>query len=327
MSGDTEAATSKGAMPDDANGGAETSSADAPRPDLLTIIRGVIRTMRPHQWVKNLFVLAPVVFAKNLTHPSIIISALGAFGIFCLLAGSIYTLNDIVDVEADRIHPVKRHRPIAAGKVPLPVAKAMVVVLLLLCVGGGLLGPWKFLAVAIGYFVLQTAYSFRLKKIAYVDVACIASGFVLRVLAGGFATKTPVSTYMILCTAFLALFLGFGKRRHELLGAKAVKQRAALKHYSPQALFWALAASGVAAVVSYLFYTLDERIQAVFQSEWLWLTTIHPLFGVARFLQLIKSRPDAESPTQEMLRDVPFVLNLVTWVIEVIVIVYRLRPT
>jgi len=327
MDGDTEAAAPPGTVLDGEGVEAAASDVSSLRPGYWTILRGVVRTMRPHQWVKNLFVLAPVVFAKNLTHPSIIISALGAFGIFCLLAGSIYTLNDIVDVEADRVHPVKRHRPIAAGRVPLPVAKAMVVVLLGLCIGGGLLGPWRFLAVAMGYFVLQTAYSFRLKKVAYVDVACIASGFVLRVLAGGFATKTPVSTYMILCTAFLALFLGFGKRRHELLGAKAVKQREALKHYSLEALFWALAASGVAAVVSYLFYTLDDRIQQVFNSDWLWLTTIHPLIGVARFLQLIKSRPNAESPTQEMLRDVPFVLNLVTWVIEVIVIVYRLRPT
>ncbi|MEM1034343.1 MAG: decaprenyl-phosphate phosphoribosyltransferase [Myxococcota bacterium] len=297
------------------------------RPGLLVIARGVVRTMRPHQWVKNLFVLAPVVFAKNLTHPSIIISALGVFAIFCLLAGSIYTLNDIVDVEADRIHPVKRHRPIAAGRVPLPVAKAMVVVLLGLCLVGGSLGPWTFLATAGAYFALQTAYSFRLKKVAYLDVACIAAGFVLRVLAGGFATRTPVSAYMIACTAFLALFLGFGKRRHELLGAGAVAQRAALRHYSPGALFWALASTGVAAVVSYLLYTLDDEIQAVFNSEWLWLTTIHPLIGVGRFLQLITSRPDAESPTQEMLRDVPFMLNLVAWIVEIIVIVYRLRPT
>ena len=283
--------------------------------------------MRPHQWVKNLFVLAPVVFAKHLTHPSIIKSALGAFGVFCLLAGAIYTLNDIIDVDADRVHPVKRHRPIASGAVPLPAARALLVLLLIVALAGASLGPPNFIAVAVGYLVLQTAYSLKLKKYAYIDVSCIATGFVLRVLAGGFAIKTPVSGYMLACTALLALFLGFGKRRHELLGADATKQRKALESYSPRALLWALALTGMASVGAYLAYTLDHTTQAFFRSEWLWLTAIHPLYGVIRFLQLVRSRPRAESPTQEMLRDTPFVLNVVIWVIEVVVILYRLRPT
>jgi 4-hydroxybenzoate polyprenyltransferase len=233
----------------------------------------------------------------------------------------------VLDVEADRVHPVKRHRPIAAGIVPVKLAWALVVVLLLVCAGGALLGPWKFGVTAATYFVLNTAYSLRLKKIAYLDASIIASGFVLRVLAGGFAIRTPVSGYMIACTAFLALFLAFGKRRHELSAANAAKQRAALKAYSPRALFWALAITGFAAVGTYLAYTLDAHTRGFFRSEWLWLTTIHPMFGVVRFLQLVRSRPDAESPTQEMLKDTPFVLNVVVWVIEVVMILYRLRPT
>jgi len=277
--------------------------------------------------VKNLFVLAPVVFAKHLTHPSIIKGALGAFGVFCLLAGAIYTLNDLLDVEADRHHPVKRFRPIACGDVPLPIAKLMVAVLFSVAIAGALLGPPEFVVVAVSYFVLNTAYSLRLKKFAYLDVACIASGFVLRVLAGGYATGTPVSGYMLACTACLALFLGFGKRRHELGGASATKQRAALKSYSPRALFWALALTGVASVGTYLAYTLDHDIRRFFRSEWLWLTTVHPFLGVCRFLQLVRGKPKAESPTQEMLKDTPFVLNVVIWIIEVVVIVYRLRPT
>jgi 4-hydroxybenzoate polyprenyltransferase len=160
-----------------------------------------------------------------------------------------------------------------------------------------------------------------------VDVGCIALGFVLRVQAGGFATATPVSGYMLACTAFLALFLGFGKRRHELGSARATKQRSALRAYGPRALLVALAVTGLAAVGTYLAYTLDPDTRAFFQSEWLWLTTLHPLVGVGRFLQLVASRPKAESPTQEMLRDSPFVLNLAIWMAEVIVIVYHLRPT
>lgn len=293
----------------------------------LRFARGVIRTLRPHQWFKNLFVVAPVVFAKNLTHPSIITRTAGAFAIFCLLAGAVYALNDIVDVEADRHHPVKRHRPIAAGVVPVVFAKGMVAVLLVVCFVGAALGPPLFLAVTVTYFVENLAYSLWLKRIAYVDVGFIALGFVLRVLAGGFATLTPISGYMIACTALLALFLGFGKRRHELKAPGAEKQRKALRAYSPRALIWALAVTGTASVATYVLYTLDSRTTEFFQSEYLWLTGIHPAIGVLRFLQLVAGRPKAESPTQAMLSDVPFMLNLFVWVAEVVVIVYRLRPT
>jgi 4-hydroxybenzoate polyprenyltransferase len=300
---------------------------ESPKGSFLWRVRGAIRTIRPHQWVKNLFVLAPVVFAKHLTHPSIIKSALGAFGVFCLLAGAVYTLNDLVDAKADRVHPVKRHRPIASGRVPIPVAKVLLGVLIVVALGGAMLGPPEFFAVTVAYFGLNIAYSFWLKKLAYIDVACIASGFVLRVLAGGFATRTPISGFMVACTALLALFLGFGKRRHELASANAGKQRAALDAYSPRALTLALAITGVATVGTYLAYTLDHDTQRFFDNPYLWLTTVHPLFGVVRFLQLVANRPKAESPTQEILRDTPFMMNLVLWVIEVIAIVYRLRPS
>jgi len=296
---------------------------------LLWRLRGMLRTMRPHQWVKNLFVLAPVVFARELTRPTFILAALGAFAVFCLLAGAVYTLNDLVDADADRVHPVKRHRPIASGRVPVPVARGMVVVLVTAALGSALVvgvarDRLPFFFVALAYFLQNVAYSFRLKKIAYVDVSFIALGFVLRVLAGGYATHTPVSGYMIACTALLALFLGFGKRRHELAGVNAAKQRSSLEAYSPRALTIALAVTGFAAVANYLAYTLDPP-PFFHHTPWLWVTTIHPLFGVIRFLELVVGRPKAESPTQEMLRDVPFVLNLVLWVIEILAIVYHVR--
>ena len=182
--------------------------------------------------------------------------------------------------------------------------------------------------VASLYFAQNVAYSFGLKKIAYVDVGLISRGFVLRVLAGGFATGTPISWFMLACTALLALFLGFGKRRHELAAAaNAGKTRAALEAYTPRALTIALSITGVATIATYLAYTLDHDTQRFFQNPWLWATTIHPIFGVVRFLQLVVSRPKAESPTQEILRDVPFMMNLMIWVTEVVFIVYRLRPS
>jgi 4-hydroxybenzoate polyprenyltransferase len=303
---------------------------ESPEGSLLWRLRGMLRTMRPHQWVKNLFVLAPVVFAKELTRPGFIVSALGAFAIFCLLAGAVYTLNDLVDADADRVHPVKRHRPIASGRVPVPVARAMVVVLLVVALGGALVAGvlyrrLPFFLVALVYFLQNVAYSFRLKKVAYVDVGFIALGFVLRVLAGGFATHTDVSWYMLACTALLALFLGFGKRRHELASSNATKQRAALEAYSPRALTVALAITGISTIGVYLAYTLDPKPRAFFGTSYLWMTAIHPLFGVFRFLQLVVGSPKAESPTQEMLRDVPFVLNIVLWVIEVIALLYQVK--
>ncbi len=296
---------------------------------LIWRVTGCVKSVRPHQWVKNLFVLAPIVFAKDIFHRDLLVRAFGGFGVFCLLASAIYTINDLVDVEADRAHPIKRFRPIASGRVPLPVAHGMAVGLVVVWLAGALYGPWTFAATAIAYFVLNIAYSFRLKKVAYLDVGIIATGFVLRVVAGGFATGIHVSWYLLMCTALLALFLGFGKRRHELAQAvrNAAKQRASLRAYSPRALTIALGLTGVATVGTYLAYTLDADTRAFFKSDWLWLTTPSVLIGVIRFVQLVAGRPKAESPTQEMLRDVPFVMNLVAWVVIVMAIVYRLRPS
>jgi decaprenyl-phosphate phosphoribosyltransferase len=315
-------------------------SADTPAPSAvalagaapgpLRLVRGMVRTVRPHQWMKNVFVLAPVVFAKELFDWELLVRAGGAFFVFCLLAGAVYTINDIVDAPSDRIHPVKRHRPIAAGIVPINVAKGLAVLLFVVAMAGALYGPPLFALVGFLYFVQNIAYSFRLKKIAYADVGCIALGFVLRVMAGGLATRIHVSGYLLVCTALLALFLGFGKRSHELAGvslATSKKQRAALEAYTAPALGRALAVTGVASAVTYVAYTIDPSTREMFHSNWLWLTAINPIFGMLRFVHLVRSRPKAESPTQEMLRDTPFMLNLLLWIIVVLVIVYKLRPS
>ena len=285
--------------------------------------------MRPHQWVKNVFVLAAVFFAKDFFQFDLLHRAFGAFGVFCLLASAVYTINDLVDVEADRAHPVKRYRPIPSGRFPIRAAKILAVVLVVTSIAGAAaLGSWSFLATAVAYFLLNLAYSFRLKRIAYIDVGCIAAGFVLRVEAGGCATDITLSRYLLVCTALLALFLGFGKRRHELAqtSRKGPKTRAALDAYSARALNVALALTGTTTVATYAAYTLAPSTQAQFNSDWLWLTTPFTVFGVVRFLQLMAGRPKAESPTQEMLRDTLFVLNIVVWALVAFAIVYRVRP-
>lgn len=302
-------------------------------------IRGLIKTIRPHQWVKNLFVLAPMFFHKDVflttpAGPALNLSVTGrafiATAVFCLLAGSIYTINDLADVEADRIHPVKRDRPIASGEVPEGLAKAMAAVLVAVSIAMAFSLDWRVGLVASIYFVKDIAYTFKLKQVAFLDVGLIASGFVLRVLAGGFATDVHVSGYLIGCTALLALFLGFGKRRHELELDTAVKQRASLEAYSRRSLNVALVVTGVATAATYVAYTLDSTTREFFHTKWMWVTIPFIIIGIGRFLMLVSGRAGrglrSESPTQEMLRDVPFVLNLVGWVIVVVAIIYRLRP-
>jgi 4-hydroxybenzoate polyprenyltransferase len=302
-------------------------------------LRGLVKTLRPHQWVKNLFVLAPMFFHKDVflataQGPALNLTvtgrALGATAVFCLLAGAVYTINDLVDVQADRIHPIKRDRPIASGRVPEGLARVMAAALIVLSLGAAYLLAPRLALVAFVYFGENLAYSFKLKKVAFLDVGLIAFGFVLRVLAGGIATDVHVSAYMLACTALLALFLGFGKRRQELALDNAGKQRAALEAYTAKSLNWALAATGTATAMTYVAYTLDPATRAFFNTNYLWLTGPFTVFGIVRFLQLVSGRAGrglkAESPTQEMLRDMPFVLNLVLWVIVVIAIVYQLRP-
>ncbi|MBN9167211.1 MAG: UbiA prenyltransferase family protein [Myxococcales bacterium] len=306
-----------------------------------SMVKGLIKTIRPHQWVKNLFMMAPMFFHKDLFgtaasgDPTLNLTVAGkaflATGVFCLLAGAVYTINDLVDVEADRVHPVKRERPIASGAVPEGIAKGFAALLVAASLGIAFLElNWAFAAVAALYFVENIAYSFKLKKVAFLDVGLIAFGFVLRVVAGGLATDTKVSWYMLACTALLALFLGFGKRRHELEGEHAGKQRAALEAYSKTSLTSALAVTGVATAATYFAYTLDKDTESFFHSDKLWLTVPFTVFGIIRFLMLVSGRAGrgrkAESPTQEMLSDVPFVLNLVLWVVAIVAIVYRLRP-
>ena len=294
---------------------------------------GILRTTRPKQWVKNLFVLAPVVFAKNLFQEQVLLRALLAFGVFSVLAGAIYTINDLVDVEEDRSHPTKRHRPIASGEVPAGVARASAGVMIALSLGGAAWLDRRVAAVALAYLLKDLAYSlrpFRLKQVAYLDVALIAAGFVLRVLAGCYAVSTPAhpvspSLYLLGCTAFLALFLGFGKRYHELR-VNASKSRAALDAYRPETLKVILWGTALATVGVYLAWTLDPPSQLRFASEYLWTTTPFVLFAIGRFVRLLDSE-SGESPTDAMLRDVPFVLTLVAWAALILVLVYRLRPT
>jgi len=278
--------------------------------------------MRPHQWVKNLFVLVPLVFAQELFETRVALRAVFGFAIFCLVAGAVYILNDLVDIAADRKHPTKKNRPLASGKVPEQPARSALGVLILVALGGMVFLGWPFLGATMAYLALNLAYSFALKKVAYLDVLCIAAGFELRVIAGAFAAEVPASWYVLVVTFLLALFLGLGKRLHEIGHSGEGETRAALRAYDAKVITALMALSGLATVATYAAYTVDAHTAEMFGTGNLWLSTVFVLVGFGRFLMLVRREDDADSPTDAMLRDVPFLATLGCWAVCVVALIY-----
>lgn len=278
------------------------------------MLLALIKTLRPRQWIKNLFVGVPLMYAQRLTDATSLLVTAGAFALFCLISGCVYVLNDLVDVDKDRVHPKKRHRPIPSGRLPEVVARRFVVVCVPLCLALAYYLQPLYAAALAGYFALNLAYSFRLKQIAYVDVLSIAAGFILRVLAGALALDIPASPWLLACTGLLAMFLGFGKRAHELAGSdEAHRQRAALAAYDLTTLRIILYALAFATIGLYVAYTLSDHVQQMFGTNRLVYTAVFGVVGIARFIFLATTRRDAESPTEEMLKDPLFMLNFAAW--------------
>ncbi|MSP59126.1 MAG: decaprenyl-phosphate phosphoribosyltransferase [Myxococcales bacterium] len=288
------------------------------------MLLALLQAVRPRQWVKNLFVGAPVLFAKALTDGRAATRAAAAVAIFCLIASAVYLWNDLVDVEKDRAHPRKKNRPIASGALSMDAAKGFAAAFATVGLALGFALDWRFAAVCALYLAQSFAYSLVLKRIPYVDVMVIASGFLLRVYAGALAVGVHASPWLLLCTGLLACFLGFGKRAHELstAGARGVEQRAVLTAYHPTLLRIALYATGAATTLAYLAYTLDEHTRTFFHTTRMVWTVPAIAIGVTRYLMLVAGRPKAESPTEEMLRDPLFLANLAVWVAAVLAIIY-----
>lgn len=289
-------------------------------------ITSYIRLARPKQWVKNFFVLAPAIFARELVHPDVILVAVKAFLGFCCTASAVYVINDLVDVEADRSHPEKKHRPIAAGKVGRGEALGLLAALLV---------PPLFLALSMrpayglflgAYFVMNLAYSFKLKEVILLDVFMIAAGFMLRVLAGASAIDVPVSNWIVLCTLFISLFLGFAKRRGEIVSMQAsgsASERKVLLRYSVVSIDQMLTIVAAGAVISYALYTVAPRTVETFGTEYLIYTTIFVLFGIFRYLHLIHSTQSAENPTNTVTSDPVILTVVILWVLTCVLIIYR----
>ncbi len=279
------------------------------------MLPAAFRALRPHQWVKNAFVGVPFVFGDRLHSLRDLRSLVLSVCSFCAVASCIYLINDIRDRDADRIHPHKRHRPIASGA--LSVASAKRLILLLACVGLTLAYflPKLFVAALACYFILNLAYTLKLKQLAYVDVLCIALGFEIRVLAGAAAAVVMPSLYLLGVTFSLASFLGFGKRYHELSkGVHAPRARSALRTYSISNLVGLLYLSAVVTLALYLLYTLDPETRQHFGTRRLYLTFPFAAYGMYRFVRLATA-DNIASPTDSMLRDKMFMLNLAAWLL------------
>ncbi len=286
-------------------------------------MRALLEACRPRQWVKNLFVAAPLVFAKRLADPRPSLRALAAVGIFCLVSSAVYLWNDLIDVEKDRVHPHKQHRPIASGRLSTGAARIASATLATLALALSWLVDHRFAACVLAYLVNNVAYSLVIKRVVYLDVLSIAAGFLLRVAAGAFAVDVEASGYLFLCTGLLATYLGFGKRAHELAlaGERAAEQRDVLRAYRPSVLRGALWFTAAAAFASFVLYTRAEHTVRFFGTTRMLWTAPFAAFGLLRFYSLVQA-PRGESPTEEILKDAPFVLNLLTWSAAIILIIY-----
>lgn len=310
----------------------ETELEPYPTPPLLEAaakpaslqLPAIIEALRPSQWVKNGFVFAALIFAEKLTDQhAVVIDCLAAL-IFCAISSAVYLINDTLDAEEDRLHPVKRLRPIASGRVAPPVAASCGLALAALAFAGSwMVGRELFVVIAI-YAALNVAYSAGLKRILLLDVFIIAAGFVLRVLAGGAAIHVRISSWLIICTTLLALFMALSKRRHELvlLGENGSRHRASLEHYTPYFLDQLIAIVTASTVMSYALYTFSADVRSRFPGKHLALTIPFVLFGIFRYLFLVHRREEGGNPTRMLLTD-PVLLSVVLlWAASVVLIIY-----
>ena len=284
----------------------------------------ILKSLRPGQWTKNLFIFAALVFAREaLTGPSLG-RAIWAFVVFCLLSGALYLVNDVCDVQADRLHPKKRLRPIAAGRVSPGRAFVWASILTAGSLTGAFVLRPLFGAVAVIYAVLMLGYSFKLKNIVILDVFLIAAGFVLRVVAGGVAIFVPLSSWLIICTSLLALFIAFGKRRHEIvfLEAQAPLHRPILREYSAYLLDQMISVVTASTVIAYSLYTVSEDTVQKFGTSNLILTTPFVLYGIFRYLYLVHQKSQGGSPEEMIFRDRPLAAAIILWIMAVVIILY-----
>lgn len=288
------------------------------------VVLEVIKGVRVQQWIKNFFVFAPLIFSQNVFNVPLLVKTIFAFILFCVLSGAAYILNDIRDLEEDKLHPVKSKRPLASGKLKKAHALyALGFLVLSGLVGAFLLNIYFFFALLV-YFVLQIAYSSWLKHVVIIDVFLIAIGYLIRVIAGGLAIEVQLSPWLFICTILIALFLALSKRRHELilLDKSAETHRPILKEYTPQLLDQMIAVVTASTVISYSLYTVSSETVAKFGTSNLLFTVPFVLYGIFRYLYLVHQKDEGGSPEALIIKDKPLLVDLFLWIATAMLILY-----
>ncbi len=279
-------------------------------------ISSIIKLMRPHQYVKNLFIFLPLFFAARITDTALLLNAAIAFLAFSLAASAIYVLNDYYDIEEDRQHPKKQHRPLASGAISK--SQAIGIMAILFIAGVALMASLSLTATAIlfAYVGMNIAYSFALKHIAILDVTIIAIGFVLRLFVGSAATDIPLSMWIVIMTFLLALFMALAKRRDDVLIYldTGKKMRKVIDGYNLQFLDAAMAIMASVVIVAYTIYTTSTEVIERVQSDYLYLTALFVIVGIMRYLQITFVEKDSGSPTRIVLKDRFMQLTLFGWI-------------
>ena len=280
--------------------------------------------MRPRQWTKNLLVFAALIFSQNLFNTPMLRDSTIAFVIFCFLSGSVYTLNDLLDIKQDRLHPKKSKRPLASGKLKPATAIMAGLLLIILSLVNAFWLNTNFGLIALSYFILQIAYSTILKHVVILDVLAVSIGFVLRAIAGAEVIDVPISSWLLVCTILLALFLSLGKRRHEilLLEENAVNHRKILYEYSPGLLDQMISVVTASTVVAYALYTMSTETITKFQTDNLKYTIPFVLYGIFRYLYLIHQKSGGGSPEKILLNDKPLLINIILYLTTVWLFTY-----
>ncbi len=300
------------------------TSSTANSPSFSTNLRGLIRAMRPQQWVKNIIIYAALVFDGKLFVPELFLRVTAVVIFFCLVSSSVYLLNDLVDIEKDRQHPRKRSRPLPSGQLSPRVAQVAALLLAVVGVGGAfLLDPWIGLVLVI-YLLENIAYSFWLKNVVIIDVMVLALGFLLRVLAGAIAADVSnFSPWLYVCVGLLALFLGFGKRRHEivLLEGDAAAHRSSLGQYNIPLLDQIISIVTASTVIAYTLYSFEAQTAIVGGGRML-LTVPFVLYFVFRYLYLIHVEKKGGAPDELLMKDRALMINSLLWALSVVVLIY-----
>ena len=293
-------------------------------------VKDIARVIRPQQWIKNVFVLVPLFFGGSLLDTTDIVAAVTAAMAFCFISSSIYCLNDIIDVEDDRRHPTKCHRPIAAGKISVAQAYVMMALMVALSFGSvALLGGYALgVGVVVGlYLLMNVAYCLVLKRYAILDVCTIAFGFVLRLFAGGIATGIALSNWIVLMTFLLTLFLSFAKRRDDVLKMNQTGHapRKNTSRYNLDFINQAITITATVTLVCYVMYTVSPEVEQRIGTRYLYLTTVFVIIGILRYLQLTLVDNKSGDPTKAMLHDRVLQAVVLLWFLAFLLIIYILR--